>query len=288
VFVSMNLDPMAYLKIGDKQLEYVWHGLGPAAAPTLVFLHEGLGCVAMWRDFPARVAEQTGFGALVYSRAGYGDSDPIELPRPVRFMHEEALVTLPLLLDALQIREAILVGHSDGGSIALIHAGGVDHPRVRGLILEAPHVFVEEVGLESIRGIAAEYEGEMAGRMAALRPQDAGAPVGAPARKPSLRQRLARYHGENVDATFWGWNDVWLNPEFTSWNIEEYLPRIHLPVLLIQGVDDQYGTQEQMRKIQAGCSGPLRTILLKHCGHSPHLDQPEGTLAAMKEFVAGL
>jgi pimeloyl-ACP methyl ester carboxylesterase len=253
-----------HFKIGDKQLEYVWHGPGPAEAPTLVFLHEGLGCVAMWRDFPARVAEQTGCGALVYSRAGYGNSDPIELPRPVGFMHDEALATLPQVLDAFRIREAIFVGHSDGGSIALIHAGGVDDTRVRGLILEAPHVFVEEVGLESIRAIAGQY------------------------RSGDLQQRLERYHGKNVDATFWGWNDVWLNPEFKSWNIEEYLPPIRVPVLLIQGADDQYGTQEQVRKVEAGCPAPVRTILLRDCGHSPHLDQPELTLEAMKESVGKL
>ncbi|MDX6531796.1 MAG: hypothetical protein QOH41_4086 [Blastocatellia bacterium] len=272
---------MPLIKIADRQLEYVWHGPGPDAAPTLVFLHEGLGCVDMWRDFPARLAEQTGCGALVYSRAGYGKSDPIDLPRPVRFMHEEALTTLPQVLDAFSIREAILVGHSDGGSIAIIHAGGTSDPRVRGLILEAPHVFVEEVGLESIRAIAEDYREDGAGRMPAHRPQDAGGPMSA----PGLKQRLARYHGKNVDATFWGWNDVWLNPEFRLWNIEEYLPRISVPVLLIQGADDRYGTQEQIRKVEAGCRGPVRTVLLADCGHSPHLDQPERALEAMKEFV---
>jgi pimeloyl-ACP methyl ester carboxylesterase len=255
---------MPQIRIADKQLEYVWHGPGPGAAPTLVFLHEGLGCLAMWRDFPERLAAQTGCGALVYSRAGYGNSDPIELPRPVAFMHDEALVMLPQVLDAFNIREAILVGHSDGGSIAIINAGGTSDPRVRGLILEAPHVFVEELGLESIRAIAAEY------------------------RHGNLAKALARYHGKNVDATFWGWNDVWLNPEFSSWNIEEYLPKIHVPVLLIQGEDDQYGTLEQVRRIGAGCPGQVRTVVVAECGHSPHLDQPERTLAAMKEFVRGV
>jgi pimeloyl-ACP methyl ester carboxylesterase len=270
---------MPLIRIANRQLEYEWHG--PDAAPTLVFLHEGLGCVAMWRDFPARVAEQTGCGGLVYSRAGYGKSDPIELPRPVSFMHEEALVTLPQVLDAFSIREAILVGHSDGGSIAIIHAGGTIDARVRGLILEAPHVFVEELGLESIRGIAEEYRTQGAGRMHPHRPQDAGASMGA----SGLRQRLARYHGENVDMTFWGWNDVWLNPEFESWNIEEYLPKIKVPVLQIQGENDQYGTREQIRRIEAGCNGPVRTVLVKDCGHSPHLDQPERSVEAIKEFV---
>jgi pimeloyl-ACP methyl ester carboxylesterase len=300
---------MPHLKIDDKQLEYVWHGPGPAEAPTLVFLHEGLGCVAMWRDFPERLAEQTGCGALVYSRAGYGNSDPCELPRAVRFMHDEALVTLPQVLDAFAIREAILVGHSDGGSIALIHAGGVlkhedtkstqtadrnrnelgalsPHTLIRGLILEAPHVFVEEIGLESIRKIAEEYRTATvtvplsdAGRMPANRPQDAGAPS-------VLKQRLARYHGENVDVTFRGWNDVWLNPEFQSWNIEEYLPHIRVPVLLIQGGDDKYGTLAQVKAIESACQGPVRTVMLADCGHSPHLDQPARTLEAMREFVA--
>ena len=272
---------MPLIKIANRQLEYEWHGPSPELAPTLVFLHEGLGCVAMWRDFPARVAEQTGCGALVYSRAGYGKSEPIELPRQVTLMHQEALGTLPQMLDAFSIRAAILVGHSDGGSISIIHAGGTSDSRVRGLILEAPHVFVEELGLESIRAIAEQYRRQSTGRMPAHRPQDAGAPVGASV----LRQRLARYHGENVDETFWGWNDVWLNPEFASWNIEEYLPKINVPVLLIQGADDQYGTWEQIGRIEAGCKGPVRTVLLTDCGHSPHLDQPERTIAAIKEFV---
>jgi len=152
---------------------------------------------------------------------------------------------------------------------------------VRGLILEGPHVFVEELGLESIRAIAEQYRTQSAGRMPAHRPQDAGAPVGASV----LRQRLARYHGENVDATFWGWNDVWLNPEFESWNIEEYLPKISGPVLLIQGEDDEYGTREQIRRIEAGCNGPVHTVLLTNCGHSPHLDQPDRTAEAVKEFL---
>ena len=306
---------MPHLKIGDKQLEYAWHGRGPAKAPTLVFLHEGLGCVAMWRNFPERLANATGCGALVYSRAGYGQSDPSELPRPVRFMHDEALVTLTQVLDAFAIREAVLVGHSDGGSIAIIHAGGMStgnshhgdpqstenqpelSPKtlIRGLILEAPHVLVEEVGLESIRAIAEEYRtaivtvpsseraslGRDAGRVLANRPEDAGA-------LSLLKQRLARYHGKNVDETFWGWNDVWLNPEFRSWNIEEFLPQITVPVLLIQGQDDQYGTLAQVKAIEAGCQAPVRTVLLPDCGHSPHIDQPARALEAMREFVEGL
>jgi pimeloyl-ACP methyl ester carboxylesterase len=272
---------MPLIQLANQNLEYLWHGPGPEQAPTLVFLHEGLGCVEMWRDFPERLSAQTGWGALVYSRAGYGKSDSIELPRPVTFMHDEALVVLPKVLKAFGIREVILVGHSDGGSIAIIHAGGSGDSRVRGLILEAPHVFVEEIGVESIRKIGEQYREGEAGRMPANRPQDAGAPTGA----SSLRSRLARYHGENVDQTFWGWNDVWLNPEFRSWNIEEYLAGIKAPVLLIQGEDDRYGTREQLRRIEAGCKSAVRTVMLEACGHSPHLDQPERSLDAMKKFV---
>ena len=271
---------MRHLRIGDHQLEHVWLGPGPEEALTLVFLHEGLGCVAMWRDFPQRVIEATGCGALVYSRAGYGGSDPIELPRPVRFMHDEALLTLPRVLDALNVREAILVGHSDGGSIALIHAGAWNNSKhggsestenksstvfpkrlVRGLILEAPHVFVEEVGIKRIEAIAEEY------------------------RDGDLRQRLERYHGKNVDRAFWGWNDVWLDPSFRAWNIQEYLPEIRVPVLVIQGEDDRYGTLRQIKAIEDQCRGPVSTVVLEKCGHSPHVDQAERTLAAITRFV---
>src|SRR5262249_10587796 len=161
-----------------------------SVAPTLVFLHEGLGCVALWRDFPARVAETAGCGALVYSRAGYGQSDPIALPRPLRYMHDEALITLPQVLDALDVRQAILVGHSDGGSMALIYAGSGRAERVRGLILEAPHVFTEELTLNSIAAAAESY------------------------RSGGLKSALERYHGKNVDGAFWSWNRAWLDPAF--------------------------------------------------------------------------
>jgi len=253
---------MSYLTVDDKKIEYEWLGPAPADAPTLVFLHEGLGSVAMWRDFPRRVVEATGCGALVYSRAGYGKSDSIELPRPVRFMHDEALITLPQILDATKIRKAILVGHSDGGSIALIHAGGTRDARVTGLVLEAPHVFVEEAGIKRIKAIVGDYE------------------------SGDLKRRLERYHGANVDCAFWGWNRVWLDPEFLSWNIEKYLPEIRVPVLVIQGKDDQYGTLRQVEAINNGCQGPVHKVILKDCGHSPHVDQPAETLEAIVKFVS--
>jgi pimeloyl-ACP methyl ester carboxylesterase len=252
------------VRVGGHQLEYTWHGPRPNDAPTLVFLHEGLGCVSMWRDFPARVAEATGCGALVYSRAGYGNSDPIALPRPVSFMHDEALVTLPQVLDAFTVRDAILVGHSDGGSIALIHAGGNDRAgRVRALVLEAPHVFVEDVGIQSIATAAERYA------------------------SGQLKRSLERHHGKNVDCAFLGWNEVWLNPAFQSWNIEEYLPNIHVPVLVIQGESDEYGTLRQVEAIHRGCRRIVQSVILPDCGHSPHRDQPERTLNAITSFLGG-
>jgi pimeloyl-ACP methyl ester carboxylesterase len=255
---------MPRISAGGLGLEYAWHGPGPAAAPTLVFLHEGLGSVSTWRRFPERLSEATGCGALVYSRAGHGASDPVSLPRPLRFMHDEALRVLPDALDALAVREAVLVGHSDGASIALIHAGGVPGERVRGLALEAPHVFCEEL---TLRSIAAAGEHYLSG---------------------GLRRALERHHGPNVDVAFWGWSRAWLDPGFRAWNIEQYLPAIAVPVLLIQGADDEYGTVRQLEAIERGCGGSVRRLVLSRCGHAPHRDQPERTLAAMAEFVTGL
>jgi len=250
------------LVAGGHRLEYNWYGPPPDKAPTIVFLHEGLGCVAMWRDFPERVAEATGFGALVYSRVGYGKSDPVDLPRPVTFMHDEALIVLPEILEILRIREAILFGHSDGGSIALIHAGSGKATKVRSLILEAPHVFVEAIGIESIQSAKENYE------------------------KGSLKANLRRYHDSNVECAFRGWNDVWLNPDFRSWNIESFLPEIKVPVLVLQGEADQYGTWRQVEAIKAACGGVVETIRLPACGHSPHRDQfglvLENTIAFLK------
>ena len=256
---------MRKVLVAGKQLEYAWYGPEPADAPTLVFLHEGLGCASVWRDFPERVAEATGCGALTYSRAGYGGSDGVDLPRSSRFMHDEALIALPQLLDAMEIRESVLVGHSDGGSIAMIYAGAhANDNGVLGLILEAPHVFVEEITDASIKRLGEEY------------------------RSGRLRQALERCHGERVDETFWGWSNIWLDPSFRSWNIEEYLPQIKVPMLLLQGRDDEYGTLAQVRAIEKGCEGLVRTVLLDDCGHDPHFDQPERTMAEIVAFVDGL
>jgi len=252
---------MSHLIAANHKLEYEWHGPAPDKAPTIIFLHEGLGCVAMWKDFPARVAEATGFGALVYSRAGYGNSDPIELPRPVSFMHDDALVVLPEIIDALAIEQPVLFGHSDGASIALIYAGSINAGRVKALILEAPHVFVEDLGIQSITDAKQNFE------------------------SGTLRSALERYHGHNVDCAFRGWNDVWLDPDFRSWNIESFLSGIKVPTLVIQGENDQYGTKRQFEAIQNGNSGAVETLLLADCGHSPHRDHPDEVLYAVTEFL---
>ncbi len=230
--------------------------------PTLVFLHEGLGSVALWRDFPQRVAEATVLPTLVYSRAGYGRSTAIEAPRTPRYMHDEALGTLPVLLDALGIDRPILIGHSDGASIALIHAGSGVRP-VRALIALAPHVFVEDLSIAGIEQARLAYD------------------------RNDLRAKLGRYHAD-VDSAFRGWNDIWLSPTFRDWNIERVLPGIACPLLLIQGRDDEYGTLAQLDAIERGVSGPVERVELDDCGHSPHRDQPDATLTAIGDFIATL
>lgn len=249
-----------FVKAGGHRLEYTWHGPPPEEASTLVLLHEGLGCIDMWRDFPAAVAERTGCGTLVYSRWGYGRSESLESPRPARFMHDEALVTLPELLAALGVRRPILVGHSDGASIALIYAGAGAGP-VRGLILEAPHVFVEELSIRSITAARTAFE------------------------TTDLARRLERYHGRNTQGAFRGWNDVWLAAGFRDWNIEEYIPGVAVPMLLIQGEADEYGTRAQIEAIARQASVVVETRRLANCGHTPHRDRRDDVLDAMVDFV---
>jgi pimeloyl-ACP methyl ester carboxylesterase len=232
---------------------------GAGLAPTIVMLHEGLGSISMWRDFPRQVAEATGHKVLVYSRQGYGRSSPLEGPRPVRFMHDEALLVLPEILDTLDVRRPILLGHSDGGSIALIHAGGSGR-EVSGLVLLAPHVMVEDISVASIAAARVAYA------------------------QADFRARLGRHH-DDVDGAFRGWNDVWLRPEFGRWTIEEYLPRITCPVLAIQGEDDEYGTMEQVDRIARTVPGS-QVLKLPGCGHSPHRDRADQVLEAIRGFVA--
>jgi pimeloyl-ACP methyl ester carboxylesterase len=261
-----------YLHAGGHRLEYKRirpHSQGSrsddasaAARPVLVFLHEGLGSTALWKSFPAAVVEATGCSALVYSRYGYGKSDPLTTARTVDYMHREALEVLPAVLAAQSIENPVLVGHSDGASIALIHAGAGRWP-VRGLVLMAPHVFVEDITVSSIAQAKVTFE------------------------TTDLASKLGRYH-DDAASTFRGWNDIWLHPDFRAWNIEEYLPRISAPVLLIQGEDDQYGTPAQIEAIARQVRGRVETVMLPRCGHSPQVDQRELTVGAIGRFVKGV
>jgi len=248
------------LNLDGRRLETAWWGPSPSEAPTLVLLHEGLGCVALWRDVPERLAAATGCGVLAYSRFGYGQSDPALLPRPMAYMHEEALDMLPRVLDAAEIGRAILVGHSDGGSIAAIHAGGIGDPRIAGLAMIAAHFFVEGLNIASIAQIRIEYE------------------------TGDLRSRLARYHA-NVDVAFRGWNDAWLDPRFRDFDITGYLRDIRVPVLALQGADDPYGTAAQLQALHRHVTAPLVTKLIPGAKHSPHLEAKETTLAEIAAFV---
>ncbi len=250
---------MPSLAAGGHRLEYERID-GRPAAPTLVLLHEGLGSVALWRDFPAKLVAASGCPGIVYSRYGYGWSDPREAPHGVDYMHREALEVLPELRAKLGLDDVILVGHSDGASIALIHAGSGRWP-VRAVIVEAPHVFVEDVSIASIAAARRAYDTE------------------------GLRQRLARFHAD-VDGAFSGWNDIWLHPAFRDWNIESYLPGIRCPTLAIQGADDEYGTLAQIDAIERSVSGPFERLVLRDCKHSPHREQEQATLAAMTGFIA--
>ncbi len=257
----MTLSDSDFLSIGSQRLEYRMIGPRPDAAPTIVMLHEGLGCVDLWGDFPDRLQEATGCGVLVYSRAGYGQSSAVPLPRPLTYMHDEARETLPHLLDAIGFKRGLLIGHSDGASIAAIYAGSHQDHRVGGLVLMAPHFFTEDPGIASIVEAKKAYE------------------------EGDLRPRLARWHAD-VDNAFKGWNGAWLDPGFRQWDITEFLAYIRVPVLIVQGEDDQYGTIKQIEVVQEECYCPVEVALLKGARHSPQRDAPEATLAAMSDFVA--
>ena len=231
--------------------------------PTLVFLHEGLGSITQWREYPAQLASRTRCSALIYSRFGYGRSDPVPLPRPLHYMHDEAFV-LCELLERTCISDHILVGHSDGGTIALLYAARAAMPGLLGVITEAAHVFCEPKTVAAIERARADYT--------------AG----------ELRTALVRHHGTNTDNAFLGWCDAWLDPAFRDWDIRAELHSIRVPVLALQGADDAYGTELQLDAIcqQAGAGADI--CVLPRCGHSPHRDQRESTLDAMAAFVSRL
>ena len=236
--------------------------LPDAAGPTLVFLHEGLGSIDQWKDFPAQLCLACGLPGLVYERWGFGNSEPLTGPRRLDYLHYEALDSLPAVLECCGITEPpILIGHSDGGTIALLFAAAFpDRPRA--IITEASHVLVEAITLAGIRIARQLYE------------------------TTDWPQQLARYHGPNTDAVFRGWCDTWLRPEFRDWNIVAELKRITCPALIIQGEDDEYGTPAQVEAIAANVSGPVETRLLPHCAHVPHHQARERVLAEMQRFIA--
>jgi pimeloyl-ACP methyl ester carboxylesterase len=249
---------------GSYDIEYEFVGSDNRAKPLMIFLHEGLGSVSMWRDFPARLCDALGCRGLVYSRPGYGQSTPREANEKwgVNFMHVQARAVLPALLNALRVDVANnpphLFGHSDGGSIALIHAASFPK-NVASIIVAAPHTFVEKLSVDSIAKTRDVYL------------------------NTDLKSKLSRHH-RDPDSAFWGWNDIWLDPAFLAWDINALLPNITCPVLAIQGTDDEYGTMAQIDNIAAAI--PAATLLkLASCGHSPHRDQPDAVINAVRQFL---
>lgn len=235
-------------------------GPSPDSAPTLVFLHDGLGSALLWRDFPEIISDNTGCGVLIFSRLGYGSSSPCVLPRPIDYMENEAKCLLPDIITAAGLQRFFLIGHSDGGSIALLYAIGNPAPGLMGVVTLAAHVFCEEITLSSIRRSKAEFDGG------------------------GLREKLRRYHGDNVDCAFLGWSSMWLNPGFANWDFRGELHKIERPVLGIQGDADEYGSIIQ---VEALCNVPMgRVLLLEDCGHTPQREKPVETATAITDFIA--
>jgi pimeloyl-ACP methyl ester carboxylesterase len=247
------------LSLDGRRIEYRFAEPAVVTGADLVMLHEGLGSVSLWREFPEQLAQATGCRTLVYSRHGYGRSSPLDAPRRLDYMHEEARIWLPALLKQLGIRRPVLFGHSDGASIALIHAASSESD-VAGVMALAPHVKVEDLSVCSIAAAKTAYL------------------------ETDLRTRLSRHHAD-VDSAFWGWNRIWLDPAFRDWNIEELLFSIRCPILAIQGEDDEYGTMEQIASI-ARSAPHVKLLAIPACRHSPHRDQPQTVLAAAQAFVA--
>jgi pimeloyl-ACP methyl ester carboxylesterase len=256
----MSLSPTGFLRINASDLEYRMIGPSPADAPTIVMLHEGLGSAGLWGEFPEQLQAATGAGVLAYSRAGYGASTPVKLPRPIDYMHIEAMDVLPKLLDAIGFKRGLLCGHSDGASIAAIYAGAHQDHRVQGVVMIAPHFIVEDISVRSIAEIKQAYE------------------------TTNLKEKLARWH-KDVDNAFYGWNGAWLDPTFRNWDISEYLAYIRVPVAILQGVDDQYGTMRQVEIAQQECYCPVDVTIIPGAGHSPQREAPGPTLQAVAEFA---
>jgi pimeloyl-ACP methyl ester carboxylesterase len=256
----VTLADQDFIDLASMRLEYRMIGPRPDAAPALVLLHEGLGSAGAWGSFPDELAAATGACVFAYSRAGYGRSSPAKLPRPVSFMHDEATDVLPRVLDAIGFRRGLLVGHSDGASIAAIYAGSVQDHRVRGLALIAPHFITEDMGIaEIVRARTAFEQGD-------------------------LRSKLARLHADPENA-FYNWCGPWLDPEFRKWDLSDALAHIRVPILIVQGEDDQYGTVRQVEVAREECYCPVEVALLPETRHAPYREAPEATLRAVSEFA---
>ncbi|MCV3271754.1 alpha/beta fold hydrolase [Roseobacter sinensis] len=261
--IDWSVTPETRLAVGGVSLEYACHGPPPGQGPTFVLLHEGLGSVALWRDVPAALAARTGLGVFAYSRHGYGRSDPARLPRPLDYMTREAKAVLGPLMDAAGLGDVILLGHSDGATIVGEYAGSVSDQRVRGLVLIAPHFFVEPKGIAAIRAAGTAFA------------------------SGDLRARLAPYH-DDVDGAFRGWHDAWTDPSFAEWNVADVIEYWRIPALVVQGTEDAYGSLAQVDEIAARAYSPVETLILEGCGHTPHLEQTEATLEAVQDFAARL
>jgi pimeloyl-ACP methyl ester carboxylesterase len=255
-----GLSNQGFLDLSPLRLEYRMVGPRPDQAPTLILLHEGLGSAAIWSDFPERLSAATGFGAFVYSRVGYGRSSPANLPRTLDFMHVEGREILPRLLDAIGFRRGMLVGHSDGASVAAIHSGSVQDHRVRGLVLMAPHFIVEDVTIQAIRDVRQAFD-----------------------TSADVRERFARWHAD-PQTTVHGWTDVWLKNDFHVWDLREDLAYIRVPILIIQGEQDNFGTVRQLKIAREECSCPVDVLLLPGVRHVPYREAPEATLSAATAF----
>jgi pimeloyl-ACP methyl ester carboxylesterase len=256
----MTLSDHGHISIDGASLEYRMIGPRPGAAPTIVMLHEGLGSVTTWGDFPDKLAARGDCGVFVYARAGYGQSSPVPLPRPLDYMQREAAETLPKLLDAIGFKRGLLLGHSDGASIAAYYAGTHQDHRVNGVVLIAPHFFTEASGLAEIVNAKSAYE------------------------TTDLRGKLARHHA-HVDVAFRGWNEAWLDPKFaTDFDLTSALAYVRVPILVIQGAADRYGTLAQVRVVEDECYCPVETLILPGCGHAPQREKPQETLAAIATF----
>jgi pimeloyl-ACP methyl ester carboxylesterase len=248
------------LRVHNRKVDVEWHCLGHSNNPTLVFLHEGLGCVSLWKDIPCILSQMTHCNAFVFSRPGYGLSDPGISPWKINFMHTQATNFLPAVLKAAGIRDHIIIGHSDGGSIGIVYAGSPRASRLKGLVTEAAHVFCEPVTVDAVKQAKNQFLHH------------------------DLKKALEKYHGANTESAFWGWNNVWLHPRFIHWNIEKYLKRIKVPMLALQGRQDQYGTPAQLTAIASGVKD-CETHLIDPCCHTPHKDQKETVLALIAGFI---